>query len=152
MIQRIDWNTILPVWRDRLWSGRKTDIKPTNGLKFLGGFDKNIEKNDPIFVGAYVNGKLVGVNSGHATNQSEYRSRGIYVFPEYRGRGIAQELLKAIEKQAIAERKGTLWSMPRASALKTYEKFGFEVVSDFFDDMEFGPNCFVVKLLEASYG
>ena len=146
------FDEILPIWRDHLWKGRKTDIKPTNGLKFLGGFDKEIEKNTPTFVGAYINNKLVGVNSGHATNDSEYRSRGIYVLPEYRGQGVAQELLQSIEDQAVVEKKVTLWSMPRASALKTYEKFGFEVVSDYFDDMEFGPNCYVVKLLEVSHG
>jgi len=152
-IVAISFEEILPVWTNNLWAGRKSKIKPTNGLKFLGGFDKEIEKNSPTFFGAFDDKKLIGVNSGHVTNDFEYRSRGIFVFPQYRRQGISQELFKAIEKQAIKEKKNTLWSMPRLSSLKAYEKFGFSVVSREFDDnVEFGPNCFVVKLLEVNDG
>ena len=151
-IKQITWEQILPIWRDHLWEGRKTEIKPTSGLKFLGGFDKSIEDNVPTFFGAFIGGECVGVNSGHATNEEEYRSRGMYVMPDHRHKGISQCLLKTVEIQAKIEKKITLWSMPRESSLPAYKKFGFDVVSDFFDDMEFGPNCFVVKLLEAIRG
>lgn len=152
-IKQISFDLIFPIWGKHLWMGRKTDIKPTNGLKFLGGFDKEIENNKPTFFGAFDGKKLAGVNSGHSTNEYEYRSRGIYVFPEYRRKGISQILFKAAEIQAISESKDTLWSMPRMSSLKAYEKFGFFLVSEEFDtNVEFGPNCFVVKLLEANDG
>jgi GNAT superfamily N-acetyltransferase len=150
-IKQITWEQILPIWRDHLWRGRKTEIRPTSGLKFLGGFDKSIEDNIPTFFGAFIEGECVGVNSGHITNEQEYRSRGIYVIPNHRGKGISQDLLEAVERQVRAEKRITLWSMPRKLALPAYEKFGFSVVSDFFDEMEFGPNCFVVKLLEDIY-
>jgi len=143
----IDWDTILPIWRDYLWKGRLTAIKPTNGLKLMGGYDNRVEEYSPTFVGAFINNKLVGVNSGHSTSESEYRSRGIYIFPKYRSLNISQKLFKSIEDQARIENKSILWSMPRASALPAYEKFGFRKVSKFFDDMEFGPNCYVVKEL-----
>jgi len=145
MIRLIDWDTILPIWRDHLWKGRLTVIKPTNGLKFMGGYDNRVEEYSPIFVGAFLGDKLVGVNSGHATSKSEYRSRGIYVFPNYRGRGLSQQLFQGVEDQAKIEKKTILWSMPRASSVRSYEKFGFKIVSDYFDNMEFGPNCYVVK-------
>jgi len=144
----ISFEEMLPIWTNNLWIGRKTQIKPTNGLKFLGGYDKSIENNTPTFFGAFINDECVAVNSGHATNDYEYRSRGVYVMPEYRRQGISQELFKATEDQCLKENKKILWSMPRVSSLQAYEKFGFNVVSDFFDDMEFGPNCFVVKVLE----
>ncbi len=145
ILQQINWEQIFPVWRDKLWKGRKTEIKPTNGLKFLGGFDKKIECNNPTFFGAFVNDELVGVNSGFGTSEYSYRSRGLYVEPEHRKQGIAQFLLLAVEDQAFLEGYKSIWSMPRLTALRAYEKFGFSMVSDFFDDMEFGPNCFVVK-------
>jgi GNAT superfamily N-acetyltransferase len=147
MIKQISFEEILPIWIYHLWDGRETEIKPTNGLKFLGGYDKSIENNTPTFFGAFINDECVGVNSGHATNDYEYRSRGIYVMPEYRRQGISQELFKATEDQCKKENKKILWSMPRILSLQAYEKFGFSIVSDFFDDMEFGPNCFVVKIL-----
>ena len=152
IIEQISFDEILPIWRDSLWKGRLTKIRPTNGLKLMGGYDHRIEAYHPTFFGAYIEGKFVGVNSGHATSRTEYRSRGIYVFPNYRGRGVSQALLKAVEDQAKDEDKTTLWSMPRASAYRTYEKFGFKKMSEFFDDMEFGPNYYAVKLLEADNG
>lgn len=148
IIKNITFDEILPVWRDHLWKGRISDIKPTNGCKFLGGYDKDIEKNTPTFFGVFQDDKLVGVNSGHITNEFEYRSRGIYVFPEYRRQGISQLLFEATERQSKIENRHTFWSMPRMSVLDAYIKFGFSVVSkEFNDKVEFGPNCFVVKLL-----
>ena len=147
MIKKITFDEIFPIWRDYLWPGRKSEIRPTNGLTLLGKFDKEVEKNSPIFFGAFMDGKCVGVNSGHKTNDDEYRSRGLYIFPDHRKKGIAQLLLKAVEDECIKEGGRLLWSMPRESALPAYKKFGFVTTSDFFNDMEFGPNCFVVKTL-----
>lgn len=152
ILELIDWQTILPIWRDHLWKGRVTDIKPTNGLKLMGGYDQKIELYHPTFFGVYIDGKCVGVNSGHATSKTEYRSRGIFVFPKYRGREISQKLFQAVENQAKFEKKTTLWSMPRSSAFRSYEKFGFKRVSEFFNDMEFGPNYYAVKILEVEDG
>jgi len=147
VIKRISWDIIYPIWKDRLWKNRVSKIKPTNGLGFLSGYDKTIEDNIPTFFGAYKKEKCVGVISGHSTSAIEYRSRGIYVFPECRKRGIAQKLFQSIEEQAVQEDRTILWSMPRKKAISTYLKFGFEIASLYFCDMEFGPNCFVVKYL-----
>jgi GNAT superfamily N-acetyltransferase len=146
-IEQISWEEIYSIWNDHLWPERKTEIKPTNGIKLMGGFDKSIEDNIPTFFGLFLNDQLAGVNSGYATSSIEYRSRGLYIFPEFRGMKLSMLLLKAVENQAIKESKSILWSMPRESAVHVYLKFGFQIVSDFFGDMEFGPNCFVVKYL-----
>ena len=42
------------------------------------------KKYFPYFFGAYVDGKLAGVNSGHKTSETNFRSRGLYVLEEYR--------------------------------------------------------------------
>jgi len=148
MIKKIEWEAIHQVWKEYLWKGRVSEIKPTNGLKFLGGYDKRIEEYTPTFFGAFVGNKCVGVNSGHATNENEYRSRGIYIIPKYRNQGFSQQLFKCIEIQSVTEGRDILWSMPRESALPAYEKFGFEKVSAMFGSMEFGPNCFVFKRIK----
>lgn len=146
--KRIEWEQILPVWRDKLWPGRKSEIKPINGIKFMGGFDRNIEHSTPTFFGAFSNDELIGVNSGFRTDVDSYRSRGLYVEHTYRRQGIAQLLLHAIEAQAIFEGHSLLWSMPRATSMPAYLKFGFVRVSNFFDEnVEFGPNCFASKYI-----
>ena len=50
------------------------------------------------------------------------------------------------ESQAVREGCEIIWSIPRKSALKSYTKFGFETVGNYFDEgMEFGPNIYVKK-------
>jgi GNAT superfamily N-acetyltransferase len=145
-IKLIEWKQILEIWCNKLWVGRESKIKPTNGLKFMGGYDKEIEKNTPTFFGAYEDNKLVGVNSGFETGNLYYRSRGLYVDPYYRRQGIATSLLRSVEDQAIFQGCKILWSIPRKTALSAYTKAGFIRVSPFFDEaMEFGPNCYAVK-------
>jgi len=145
IIKQINWEQIFSIWHDELWVGRKTEIKPTNGLKLLGGFDKNIEDNISTFFGLFNNDELIGVNSGHTTIDNKYRSRGLFVKSEWRLLGASQLLLQAVEDQAKKESKNLLWSMPRKSSLAAYKKFGFILVSDVVDSMEFGPNYYVIK-------
>ena len=119
----------------------------------MGGFDASIEDNIPTFFGMYIRDELIGVNSGFKTGEYEYRSRGLYVKPEYRRKLIATMLLEATQMQAIRENAKMIWSMPRKTAVQTYLSFGFKQSSKFFDEnVEFGPNCFVVKYLEDHYG
>jgi GNAT superfamily N-acetyltransferase len=148
IIKRIKWEQILKVWRDSLWPGRASKIKPTNGIIFMGGYDKKIEDNIPSFFGAFEGEKCVGVNSGFLTGENMYRSRGLYVFPNYRRAGVATKLLEETQRQALLEGAKMIWSMPRETALDVYLKFGFCKKSQFFDEnVEFGPNCFVAKYL-----
>lgn len=149
-IKKITFSEVLPFWK-QLWYP-KEDIQQRSGRLLITGFNKSIITNDDIkvtFFGAEVDGKIVGVNSGYTVipdyrTSTGYRSRGLFVLPEYRGQGIAQQLLQATEDQANEENKIIIWSIPRKSALKTYTRFGFRVMSDFFGG-EFGENCFVVK-------
>ena len=106
---------------------------------------------EPSFFGVIRNGRIVGVNSGHRTKDNIYRSRGIWVDPDVRKKGVAQLLFDATEKQAIKEGCNMIWSIPRKSALSAYTKFGFETIGNFFDEgMEFGPNIYVTKELNVS--
>ena len=146
-IKKISWDEIYPIWKDYLWKNRKTAIKPTNGMLLSGEYDKDVEMNNPTFFGAFSNEELIGVNSGFATSDKEYRSRGIYVSKMWRKKGVAQLLFEAVEDQAIKEGKKILWSIPRESALSAYQNFGFEVLSQCTADMEFGPNYYVMKRL-----
>jgi GNAT superfamily N-acetyltransferase len=85
----------------------------------------------PKFFGYIINDNIVAVNSGHACpNQNNYRSRGLWVDPNYRKQGIAQQLLTATIKQGHQEGYTQIWSYPRRSSWSTYQAVGFELISD----------------------
>jgi len=141
-IREITFEEVLPLWK-QLWYP-KTDIQKRSGMLLLHRFERSIITNDEIevtYFGYEVSGKIVGVNSGYSIDG--YRSRGLFVLPEYRRQGISQKLFQATEDKA----KKILWSIPRKESLGSYKKFGFKVVSEFFEG-EYGKNCFVVKVID----
>ena len=143
-IKIVDFETILPVWEEKLWPNRKDPIKPTNNISYLGGRDKRISSQTPVFFAAYNGDNIVGVNSGFPSMEGSFRSRGLWVDPTCRGQGIGNGLLQAVVDYATEHGYKYAWSMPRQSALPCYLSVGFEQTSEFFDKgVEFGPNCFV---------
>ncbi len=153
---KISFEQICNVWKTELWPERVSAIEPQSVMTwpFEGTpeqYDMNIFEYNPVFWGVYIDNKLVGVNSGHRTTDTQYRSRGIWVDPQYRKHGVAQMLFNMTEHQAKIEGCNMIWSIPRKSALPAYTKFGFETVGDYFDEgMEFGPNIYVSKGLNES--
>lgn len=149
--QKITFNQICEVWQAELWPERQSPIEPHSAMTWPfennpEQYDMNIFEYSPVFWGVYINKELVGVNSGHRTTDTQYRSRGIWVHPEHRHRGVAQTLFTMTAHQAILEKCNMIWSIPRQSALLAYTKFGFNTVGDYFDEgMEFGPNIYVTK-------
>jgi len=148
-VKKTAFDVVLFYWKNKLWLNRKSEIKPMSGMQYLGGIDMSIyKKYIPTFFIATINEKIIGVNSGHKTSNSSYRSRGIWVDPKYRNKGVSQQLFSAIKNNAIKEDCNNIWSIPRKGALPAYEKFGFTRTSEFTDkNMEFGPNCYVLYKL-----
>lgn len=147
-IQVISFEEILPIWR-QLWEGRKSPIEPVSAMVYLGGYDISIMTTyTPTFFGVYDSENLIAVNSGVRTAPDFYRSRGLYVLESHRRQGLATRLLERAIKQAKEESCSLVWSIPRIDAFSTYKKAGFIQTSLWFDNgMEFGPNCYVKKLL-----
>ena len=145
-VKRITFDEITPFW-NILWPNMHLERKACSLL--FGGYDSTIKTNSnivPLYFGVEIDGKIVGVNSCNAVNDIQYRSRGLYVLPEYRRRGIAQMLFNAVYEQGKKERRLVLWSMPRKPALSVYLNFGFKVVSDFVKHA-YGYNCYVIKAI-----
>jgi len=147
--KEITFEEIKVLWETKLWVGRESPIKPMSSMTYWRDYDMEIyNKFTPTFWGVFDGSKIVGVNSGHRTDANYYRSRGIWVDPDYRGRGIAQKLFTALERQAIKEDCSKIWSIPRKSAFKAYENYGFKRTSEWFDEgMEFGPNAYCLLTL-----
>lgn len=150
-ISKVEWPVIQFQWRYNLWPGRY-DVKPMSSMVYNQPDNYNMDiYNDytPTFwaVQNEETQQVVGVNSGFRTEDTLYRSRGIWVDPEHRKQGIAQLLFDALEQQAIEEGCDRIWSYPREGSHYAYLKFGFEMTSDWYKD-SFGNNVYVLKKIE----
>jgi len=131
MLIELSWEEIYKIWCNYLWPNRSSTIETTSAMCLLNGYDIANMQSTPTFFGYIINDAIVAVNSGHACfNQNNYRSRGLWVDPNYRGQGIAQQLLTATIKQGQQEGYTQIWSYPRRSSWPTYQAVGFELASD----------------------
>lgn len=126
--KQIDYEDILAYW-GILWRDRERMIQ-YSAMCMQGGYDSDI-KNTYKWRGFAacsdtLNGKIVGVNAGHKTSARDYRTRGLWVSADHRGKGIAQMLFAQLENQAKNEMCRWLWSYPRLAALPAYQKAGYE--------------------------
>lgn len=129
MIQTITWRHISLIWITELWANRTSPIEKVSHM-MLEGPDMDNSKFEPTFFGYYDGANLVGVNSGHMCCDGNYRSRGLYVNPQYRGQGIGRQLLQATIDQGKREKAKLVWSYPRQTSWPTYKSVGFDLVSD----------------------
>lgn len=151
-IERLTFEQITSVWQNHLWPDRESPIESHSAMTwpFEGNpeqYDMNVFNYPATFWGVYIDNKLVGVNSGHKTTDTQYRSRGIWVDPEYRKQGVAQNLFNMTEHRAILEKCNMIWSIPRKTALPAYTKFGFETVGDYIVTETSDANIYVKKII-----
>ena len=147
-IIRLSFEQISSVWQNHLWPDRESPIESHSAMTwpFEGNpeqYDMNVFNYPATFWGVYIDNKLVGVNSGHKTTDTQYRSRGIWVHPEYRKQGVAQNLFNMTKHQAVLEKADMIWSLPRKTALPAYTKFGFQTVGDFIKTETSDANIYV---------
>lgn len=141
----IDFETIYPIWDKELWPNRNSKIEPVSSMKWLGGYDLEIKKNKPTFWAIYDNNNIIAVNSGYATSETQYRSRGLWVSTKYRGLGLTKILFSNLELKAKELNKSFLWSVPRKEAINAYISYGFVTIGEYFNTLEYGPNIYVCK-------
>ena len=130
MIADINYETIFPIWRDDLWPNRNSPIETHSAmLHFYTEYDMGNFLLPAWYLGYYVNDKLIGVNSGHMCVDGSTRSRGLWVNPAFRGKGIGKQLLEVTIEKAKEYNATSIWSMPRKSSWPTYESVGFVLTS-----------------------
>lgn len=142
MISVFTFEEIYHIWKSELWPNRLSDITGTSAMNYLGGYDVSNMSFKPTFI-CYKSEQcqILGVNSGHLCIDGSYRSRGLFVFPDYRGRKIGQQLLKATIDQARKESANFVWSYPKQTSWKTYESAGFSLSSP-WEISELGFNAY----------
>lgn len=143
--KKINFEKILPIWR-KLWPVGK--IYPISSMLYLGGYDVSIQnKFTPSYFALCCDKEIIGVISGHKSNQEQYRLRGLYIESEYRNRFLSKKLFECIDKQARKENCNFIWSLPRKQAIKAYKSAGFVQSTKFFStqDVSWYENCYVFK-------
>ena len=151
----ITYDQALPLWQ-KLWP--KRNIKPINqwvlnpkgyphnfGLHKPWQFnplviDKSIKPTKVFFYGIFDKETLIGVNSGYQTHNN-FRSRGLYILPKYRGYGYSKLLLNKTIDTAYILGCDVFWSVPRKESLPAYESCGLVRKGDFFLS-QYGINCY----------
>jgi GNAT superfamily N-acetyltransferase len=145
MIKEIDFPTIYEIWAKYLWPGREK-IMPISNMHYMNIDNFMVPKEfKPTFIAYVLDNEIVGVNSGHANSNLYYRSRGLYVNPEHRKRGIGKELLLYTIELAKKENRSYCWSVPRRESIGAYIDAGFEKTSEYFKTDTSDHNCYVIK-------
>jgi len=147
-IKQITFEEILPIWQDKLWPNRVSKIETHSAMTWPSShsnqpYDINVFTYPVYFFGSYHSDKLIGVNSGHLTSPTEFRSRGLWVDTEFRGMSLAKQLLENTIQQAMQSNASLIWSLPRTSSLHAYTSAGFATVGEVINEgVEFGPNIY----------
>lgn len=149
MIRVIDFQTILPVWRDDLWPGRVSAIE-THSAMLHSTTEHSMEnfQQRVWFFGAYVDETLVGVNSGHICVDQTVRSRGLWVNSAFRGSGFGKALLQATIDKARWIKAPAIWSYPRKTSWPTYASVGFKLTSEWSKSETSEANAFCYMELD----
>lgn len=130
MMLQISFEEIYSIWDSYLWPNRVSKIEPTSAMTIDKKIDIKNMSFTPTFFAYKIDNNVAGVNSGHYCADNSYRSRGLYVFEEYRKQGIGKKLLLATIEQARIEHASFIWSYPKKDSWKTYESVGFNLITD----------------------
>jgi N-acetylglutamate synthase-like GNAT family acetyltransferase len=131
MIKEIDFETIFPIWTEKLWPGRISPIETHSAMLHLfTEYDMGNFLLPVWYLGYYADNTLIGVNSGHMCVDASARSRGLWIAPEFRQNGYGKELLLSTIEKAKEHNATSVWSLPRKSSWPTYNSAGFILTSD----------------------
>ena len=148
-LKTVSFDTILPIWEQNLWSSRESAIKTHSSMTWP--FDNDVEYDMEIYKypatywALLVDDKIIGVNSGHKTSDTQYRSRGLWVDEKFRKKGLAQIILTASEQYAKQQKCKMIWTVPRKTALVAYTKCGFNTVGNYFRTETSEANIYAYK-------
>ena len=143
-IIELNFEHILPLWKDESMFG-DTIIKAVSSMKYWNGLDHHggnemsvydLDKSNPVYLGYIVGLELAGGVSFFSMENNIYRTRGLFVYPKHRNKGIATKLLNRVisrvhERHDIFE-EGILWAMAGPNSIAAHRRVGFDQISEQF--------------------
>ena len=124
MIKIISFEDIQEIWYEEDMWGQLAYAYPVSTMLYGEKYNqkiKNLGYSKPVFYAFMYKNEIVGVNSYHHVNDEQVRSRGLYVYKNFRGKGIAEQLLKyAIDQNKIDNKLKDIKSKHRRSVINTF--------------------------------
>jgi GNAT superfamily N-acetyltransferase len=148
MIVETHFENIKEIWYKHLWPNRISKIESHSAMLLNSTYDIKNFDYPATFLLYYDNDKIAGCNSGHMCSDNTYRSRGLYVFPEFRNKGYGKALLEHTINIGKQEHAKSIWSYPRFESWSTYNAAGFKLMSEWAKS-ETGTNAYCI--LECQY-
>jgi len=102
-------------------------------------------------VGAFMDEELVSIvsfnldQSQYFEGKEQYRLRGMATKEAYRGQSIGAQLVEFGIEELIDRKVDVVWCNARSTALRFYEKLGFEKYGDEFELPNIGPHFVYAK-------
>jgi len=142
-IVETDFDTINKIWTEHLWPSRISKIETHSAMLLNKTYDIKNFDHKVTFLLLYEGNHIAGCNSGHMCSDNTYRSRGLYVFPEYRKKGYATSLLKHTINIGKDEHACSVWSYPRYESWSSYGAAGFSLITS-WEKSETGTNAYCI--------
>ena len=148
-IKEIGIDTILHIWKSKLWTGRVSPIESHSAMMITPGkYDINNFSLPLWCYGCYIDDKLVGVNSGHLCTDGLLRIRGFWVDENYRKRGIGTSLLVRTIEDAKENKINGIWAYPRKTSWPIFESLGFIQISNWEESEMSDANTYCLLSLK----
>jgi ribosomal protein S18 acetylase RimI-like enzyme len=111
------------------------EVLPTASEFSAAASRMNIERifaKEQIFV-AELDGRLIGKINTNASTFTRCQVGGVYVLPEYRGRGIARRMAGEFITGLTAQGRGISLFVKKtnSAARRVYQRIGFEILGDY---------------------
>lgn len=96
-------------------------------------------------LGFYVDQEIATIASFFPNNYKDnqqigYQLRGMATDDQYLGKGYGKQLVQFAVEYIRKTNAQYIWCNARTSAVKFYEKLGFEIISEVFEIPEVGPH------------
>ncbi|MDR3356145.1 MAG: GNAT family N-acetyltransferase [Spirochaetaceae bacterium] len=129
--KRSDIETLLPIQS----AYEREEVLPAGSFYNIRACRYNLERivTKEKTLLALTDGRIVAKINTNAESYSRYQIGGVYVLPEYRGRGVASCLTAAFSRLLLAENKGInlFVNNNNTAARKVYARCGFETLADY---------------------
>lgn len=145
-VQELTFDQIKTIWQLHLWPQRQSPIEANSALEPDMTISMENMKEEACHLGWVEDHIIRGVVSGHQTRQRAFRVRGLWVEEDCRRQGVAKQLIHVLESWAAQRGCQKLWTFPRVSSERAYQRLGFQILHK-VEGLEFGPHSLAVKML-----
>lgn len=141
-LQEIDYTH--PVYYNEVWYLREAVLRQPIGLS-LKNEDLSMDKEDSIIIALH-NNAVIGCIMMHPLANGAVKLRQMAVYPEWQGKNIGKQIMDYALAIAIKKSYTRIVFHARMTAVGFYQKLGYNVTSNVFEEVGI-PHVVMEKLL-----